>query len=149
MSRYKEVANKPFEYFTKSAVFGLFEQPNSPDRPKAIPYQNRRQRALCQLQVLRGENHTVVIVTELPDNPGTSVTNGAEELATKVVADLSLDPRCTRFIERYTPDSYERKNPHDGETFDEVTFRWKEKTASNPRWRRLQPLEIAALRGVD
>src|SRR4051812_45083933 len=150
MRRYKEVANRTFEYFTKSSVYGLFERPDRPDKLEAIPYQSMRQRATCQLQVLKGERHTLVIATERNDNPGMSITNGAEELATQVVTDFSLDPLRTRFIEHYTPYSYEqKKNPHDTETYDEVIFTWQDKIASSPTWRRLQTQEIAAFRDVE
>jgi len=143
MGKYIEVANTPFGYFTKANIYEVFDRP---DKPQALPYPSMRQPATCHLRVLRRETHTVVIATEIPDNPGASVTNAASDLATKAVRDFSLNPRRTQFIEHYTPDSYGERNPHDPETYDEVTFTWADTTATNPTWRRLQPHEIAEFR---
>lgn len=58
----------------------------------------------CRLHVFQERPErpcSVVVVTELDDNPGTSVTNAAEHLAT-VVCDLyTLDPERLRWIEHY------------------------------------------------
>lgn len=45
----------------------------------------------------------IIILTELPDNPGTSITNAAEGLATQVVAALNLDLQTChpRWVEQY------------------------------------------------
>ncbi len=93
--------------------------------------------------------HSVVIATERHDNPGMSVTNAIAEIATQAVTALALVPEETRFIEHYSQESYEQRNPNEPETYDEVTFTWKDRTASNPRWRRLQPQEIAEFTDTD
>ncbi len=139
MERYKELANRTFEYFTKSDVFQVFDRPGRPDTPDIRIVSNMKQRALCNLRVLRGQQQTVVIATEIADNPGTSITNGSCELATKAVSDFSLDPGTTRFIEHYGQESYDNPNPNEPDHYDEVSFTWQEKTATRPRWRALQP----------
>jgi hypothetical protein len=75
-----------------------------------------------------------VTLTELPDNPGTSVTNCVEEIATQVYHTfLKGTPiENIRWIEHYPPRGEWE------ETFDEVAFDWDGETFSNPRWRRLQ-----------
>ena len=48
----------------------------------------------CELEIVRSSGKTtLVICTELPDNPGTSVTNCAAVLATRVCQeDETIDP---------------------------------------------------------
>jgi len=74
-----------------------------------------------------------VVLTELPDNTGTSVTNCVEEIATQVYHTfLKGTPiEHIRWIEHYPPRGKWE------ETFDEVTFDWDGETFSHPRWRRL------------
>jgi hypothetical protein len=58
----------------------------------------------CGLALLpRPGGRTVVIATEREDNPGTSVTNLAEELATMVVKTFGLDARKLVWVEHYGP----------------------------------------------
>lgn len=99
--------------------------------------------ARCRVRIFRRSNCAVVIVSEVPDNPGMSVTNPAEVIATQVVRESGLDPRTTLWIEHY-PD---RKRPaqHDPvfqETWDLVTFQWDGQEARHPRWRRLEKNEV-------
>jgi hypothetical protein len=62
----------------------------------------------------------VVILTELPDNPGMSVTNAAEEIAAAVVTANALPSSRTVFIEHYETGA--RGTPSDPHTFDLITF---------------------------
>jgi hypothetical protein len=49
--------------------------------------------AACGLEIIRlADGRTVVIATELSDNPGVSVTNFAEELGTLVCTGWRIDP---------------------------------------------------------
>jgi hypothetical protein len=50
------------------------------------------------------DGRTVVIATERPDNPGTSVTNAAEELASQVCQRFDIDPDKLVWIESYPAD---------------------------------------------
>jgi hypothetical protein len=78
----------------------------------------------CLLRIYTDGNFYVVIFTELANNPGTSVTNMIETLATNVLRQfLGLDKwSCVRWFEHYP----ERGDRHHSiqETFDEVTFAW-------------------------
>ncbi len=61
----------------------------------------------------------VVIVSELPDNPGTSVTNAIEQIAAEVMDAHSLAlERVPLFVEHYPPEATGRGE----ETFDLVVF---------------------------
>lgn len=82
------------------------------------------------------------VMTELPDNPGTSVTNFAEQLATELFDTLrarmgkKLHPDNIRFYEYY-PASRVRERP----TVDQITFtvihRSQHTVFIAPQWRRV------------
>ena len=56
----------------------------------------------CDIEVVRvSDACTVVIVTEVDDNPGTSVTNMAEELATEVCKTFRISPHKLVWYEHY------------------------------------------------
>jgi hypothetical protein len=78
--------------------------------------------AWCALEILKGKDgKTVVIATEVKDNPGTSITNAAEHLAYWVCVEFSIDPSKLVWIEHYgypAPGDWKR-HPR---TYDLVTF---------------------------
>lgn len=107
--------------------------------------------AHCGLRLLTaptGDN--VVIATELPDNPGMSITNAAEEVAAAVCRDFGLEPERLVWIEHYperlTGDNYGHRT--EPASFDAVTFTWDGQQFSDPQWRRLAPEELAFLTGL-
>lgn len=65
---------------------------------------------------------SVVIVTELANNPGQSVTNAIEWIAGEVLYSNRLDPAETVVIEHYEASPGARGTPEDSATFDLVTF---------------------------
>ena len=71
-------------------------------------------RAKCHLRLCP---ESLVIASELPDNPGTSVTNMAEHLATMVCVRFGIDPAALRWVERY-PAFSPKKRPE----LDRVSF---------------------------
>lgn len=93
---------------------------------------------------------SVVIATELPDNPGMRLTNAAEEVAGAVCQDFGLDPERLVWIEHYPERLAGDNYGHQSEpaTFDAVTFTWDGQQFSNPQWRPLAPAELAFLTGV-
>jgi len=100
----------------------------------------------CRLRIYEPrEKPLVVLATELPDNPGTSITNYVEELAAEVWA-LLEKPACGMvWIEHYPErGSVHRRLP---EGFDRVTFRQTERGFAGPRWRPLARAEVEALIG--
>ena len=85
------------------------------------PYKGYGDRpAKCGLDVFRHQDFALVIATELEDNPGTSVTNMAEGLATKVCKDLGIAARSLVWVEHYPPRGL-RQSGHDG-AWDMVQF---------------------------
>jgi len=77
--------------------------------------------AWCALEILPlADGRTVVIATETADNPGTSVTNVAEHLASEVCDRFGIDPATLVWIEYYGyPSAVHPKEPR---TYEQVTF---------------------------
>jgi len=92
--------------------------------------------ARCRLQVHRHEGQTVAIVTELPDNPGMSVTNAAEWLLPALAQQYGL-PDDTVWIEHY-------ERLHEPDTYDLVTLKGR-----SPSWRRLALEQVERLIGAE
>jgi hypothetical protein len=90
--------------------------------------------AKCDVEIKKEQRKVTVILTELPDNPGTSVTNMVEHLATKIYHEfLSRTPiEDIAWIEHY-PANRIRK-----ETFDKVMMEWDGKNFAHPQWKRMQ-----------
>lgn len=114
-------------------------------------------RAVCDITIITpdmlepqyGAVPTTVIASELPDNPGTSVTNMAEELATRVCRENNISPHWLLWIEHY-PKSESREDA----TWTEVafTFDWGRSgfpcKFSTPKWWRLSDAQMATLTGL-
>lgn len=63
-------------------------------------------KAHCRLDILAGaDNRTIVVLTELADNPGSSITNAAAFLTGAVRWQFKL-PESAIYIEHYGPMSY-------------------------------------------
>jgi hypothetical protein len=98
--------------------------------------------AKCHLRAYEesGESLTV-IATELNDNPGTSITNMAEHLATRVQDELERTHERLTWIEHY---------PKRGEgfileeNFSEVTFTATLRGYVHPQWRYMTVEEVEA-----
>jgi hypothetical protein len=101
--------------------------------------------AHCRIRLYKHDGRQVVVASEVADNPGMSVTNAAEDLATQVVAYYKLDIERLIWIEHYPAD----RRLDAPTTFDLVRFTWAEGTASDPEWRRLTFEEVERLTGDD
>ena len=103
----------------------------------------------CRLRVYRTDAGGVVaIATELPDNPGTSITNLAEQLATAVFQREEVSgPEHFTWIEHY-PKRNIGKDVRP-ESYDLVTFDFDPgyRRFSHPRWRRIDQATLERLVG--
>ena len=95
----------------------------------------------CRLRIYETAQQAVVIATEFPDNPGTSVTNAAKQIATLVVQQYELNSQSLVWIEHYPPEG----DLEGG--FDLVEFTWKGRHSHAPRWRRLSKEDVEQLTG--
>lgn len=100
----------------------------------------------CRLRIFEAPAaQWLILVTELNKNPGMSVTNAAETIATEVCREYKLQPEDCVFVEHYDFRDRELVGAGTGyvdvllpkdETFDLVVFSWSERRASSPIWRR-------------
>jgi hypothetical protein len=104
--------------------------------------------AWCQLEILPlVDGRTVVIATEVKDNPGTSITNCAEHLAYWVCVEFAVDPSRLIWIEHYGyPGAINPKQPR---TYDVVDFDilppGHDAVFAHPRWRPMRLADWQAL----
>lgn len=89
----------------------------------------------CDIEI----HGNIVIATELDDNPGTSITNFAVQLATLVCNKFNISYKNLIWIEHYP----ERKRTE--ESFDFTTFNISEKGFSSPRWKRVTKENILSV----
>ncbi len=101
----------------------------------------------CGVKIIKTDVSPIVIITELPDNPGTSVTNWFENIATLVYEKYlkNYDPEPIIWIEHYPPEYYNREHmmanateKRDG-VFDKVSLEWDNahNRYVNPFWYRI------------
>lgn len=86
---------------------------------------NGRVPSTCLIKMFDDDGETFICFINL--NNGTSVTNASEQLATEIVNEYNLDPDECRFFETYQEYNYE--------TFDEVSYTWKDFT-TDPKFKR-------------
>ena len=85
----------------------------------------------CGLEITHTDMGVVVVVTEVEDNKGTSVTNAAEVLFQAVCERFSLNPDEVIFIEHYSAGWMSNAE----ETFDLVYF--SENNSTYTIWSRI------------
>jgi hypothetical protein len=98
----------------------------------------------CHLQVYRDGDIAVVVATELEDNPGSSITNSFEYLATGVWQKLGLTFEQTTWIEHYCSESY--GFPIE-ELINWVKLEWRDSRLVSPEWRSASRQELEQLIG--
>ena len=80
----------------------------------------------------RNDGKYVFVATEVPENPSTSVTNFAEQLATAMRRQHGLKPEDVIWIEQYPEAKGRRK-----QSFDLVRFAFLGDTFRTPVWTRI------------
>lgn len=102
----------------------------------------------CSLEIQRlNDERTLVVATELMDNPGTSVTNFCEHLAYWVCLDFAIDPSRFVWIEYYgypCPINPKRLRTYDLVTFD-ILPPGHDAVFVNPRWRPMSDADWHSL----
>lgn len=96
----------------------------------------------CRLRIFehaQNPGHAVAIATEMPGNPGPSVTNAAATIATQLCARMALDPARLLFVEHY--------NDAHGERFALVSFERDNMTLRRPKWSHTDKATVEALTG--
>ena len=92
--------------------------------------------AQCGIEVFRGSKASVVIVTELASNPGSSICNAMTDLFPQVCQYYKLNPASVLWLERWEVWKTSDGAPYDREEEDysKVEFDWNGRKAINPRW---------------
>ena len=102
----------------------------------------------CRLRVYEESGKPpVVIATEREDNPGTSITNMAEHLATAVWQMLERPEHGLVWIEHYQDRALIGGKPLFKEEFDSVTFTSTCHGFTDPRWKPISKAEVETLIG--
>ena len=95
----------------------------------------------CDIEVhQRSDGKYVFVATELPDNPGTSITNYAEQLATAMRTQYALKPGDVIWIEQYPGVKDRRKG-----SFDLVRFAVEGDSFRSPVWTRITEQAVGDL----
>lgn len=107
-------------------------------------------RSVCRLRIYHvrlgdqqgNVTRPLVVLTELANNPGTSVTNAAELLATKVEREYQLPP-STLWVEHYDRGGEE-------DTYDQVAYEGRnaEGELRGPCWRHMELTDLQHLLDV-
>ena len=105
-------------------------------------------RSRCGLEVIRHRSFDLVIATEMADNPGTSVTNVAEHLATAVCKDWGIPARSLVWVEHYPKRDSDFEPYVPDESWDLVQFYLDPAQGrfANPVWFRLSEEQMDLLR---
>ena len=99
----------------------------------------------CRLRIYaRGSGH-VVLLTEVANNPGQSITAASEVIATGLVKRFHLDPATTFWLEHWPADANYTLTQ---DAFALVKYTWCDGKASNPQWRHLSFEQAEAKMGV-
>lgn len=106
--------------------------------------------SLCRIRWTARRDKVIVVATELPDNPGASITNRAEHLALQVCRHLEIEPEQLVWVEHYPdqrPAGSRFHNPVLEEHFNLVAFHWDGKAFTRPQWMRVKKEFVEALIG--
>ncbi len=104
-------------------------------------YQGFWSDSFCDIEVHhRTDGKYVFVATELRDNPGTSVTNFAEHLATAMRKQHRLKPEDVIWIEHYPGVKDRRKG-----SFDLVRFAVEGDSFRSPVWTRITEQAVGDL----
>jgi len=105
--------------------------------------------AHCRVRVYDNTGRIVVIASESPNNPGCSITNSADQLATLVCQRYGLNAERIVWIEHY-PERRVKRSLRD-DTFEEhfnlVTFRLSGEGFSSPQWTAIDRSRVEQLIG--
>ena len=118
-------------------------------------YDGDGNKVLCHLTVYRSQSgepvQTIVIATELAENPGQSITNCYERLADMVTTAHGLEPAHTLWVEHYNADSYNGKalEPNEADRYSLVQMSWNGQRFSAARFAPLQEHQLLGLVGSE
>jgi hypothetical protein len=101
----------------------------------------------CWLRIYTTPGQSVVLATEMPENPGTSITNAPERLSMEVTRTFRLALDTLTWIEHYPERQGSHGHPLLPESFDQVTFTHTAQGLQCPEWHRLSQAQVEAMLG--
>lgn len=98
--------------------------------------------SLCRIRINLTQTNTIAIASELPNNPGTSITNCPKSVRERAILRFGLPPSTT-WIEHYPgTQTLNRKDIVLEESFSIVTF-----NKSGPQWKYISRSQVEELIG--
>src|SRR6185436_6604885 len=88
----------------------------------------------CRLRIYNRRGGHLVVLTEVPNNPGQSITAASEVIATSLVKRYRLNPATTRWIEHWPADTRDELSVA---SYALVAYTWLDGIASSPHWQSL------------
>lgn len=99
----------------------------------------------CRLRIYMRRGHHTVLLSEVANNPGQSITASSDVIATGLAARYHLNPAATHWIEHWPADA----SGHSSEdVYAAVKYTWQDGVASSPSWQSLSREQVEALTGV-
>lgn len=99
----------------------------------------------CGLKIAHNADNYVVIVTELyGENPGSSITDCCDIIATKLYKESQLRDHSKFTYIEHAPEVNSKLSFYD-ETFNIVNFKWNGECFENPVWTEIEKKEIIKL----
>lgn len=103
----------------------------------------RQRQGYCRLRIYeRGDGVQTVLLTEVPNNPGQSITAASEVIATGLAARYHLNPVTTLWLEHWPADTSTKLVK---DAYASVKYTWLDGIASNPRWRHVSLEQVEAM----
>ncbi|MGG6263241.1 hypothetical protein [Leptolyngbya sp. AN10] len=97
-------------------------------------------KSYCRLRIFRPHpEQTVVIVSAIKGDTGTSITNSAPKLAELVCQQYGIAPATLMWIEQYP---YYRGTPEFAAEFSQVILTWQENRVLHHTWQTIGRQEI-------
>jgi hypothetical protein len=87
-----------------------------------------------------------VLLTEVSNNPGQSITAASEVIATSLAKRYGLDPATTLWIEHWPAESTSKPSEA---AYAAVNYTWTTGIASQPHWRRLSRERAEEMTGTS
>jgi hypothetical protein len=88
----------------------------------------------CRLRIYNRRGNHLVVLTEVANNPGQSITAASEVIATGLVKRYRLNPATTRWIEHWPADTRDEQSEA---SYAAVKYDWQEGVATSPHWQAL------------
>lgn len=88
----------------------------------------------CRLRIYNRRGKHLVVLTEVDNNPGQSITAASDVIATGLVKRYQLNPATTRWIEHWPADTNDKQSEP---SYASVKYTWQAGVASSPHWQDL------------